>query len=277
MADDKIPFDEYTFEPDLSVEDEVLQELERIIGETEARISAVNQEPSTEQFAAQLEAVPDPASGFDAGPADASSILPDAAALEEAPAQEEPAAERLEEVIVAIDRALDRAEPVEVERYDAHLRLDAPERIDQYLVFSLGGIKYAVPANGVVEIGRVPPTTPVPNTPPWLLGVTNRRGDILSVVDLRGFLGMDGRHQREMSRIVVVRSNSDEMMAGLIVDQVNGMLNVAPGGVEPPAGPIDTTLAPYLLGLCEHKKDLVAVLELELLLASPEMRQFELV
>jgi chemotaxis signal transduction protein len=74
-----------------------------------------------------------------------------------------------------------------------------------------------------------------------------------------------------------VRSTGDELMTGMIVDHVNGMLNVAPGTVKPPAGPIDTGVTPYLVGLCEHKNDLVAVLDLELLLASPEMRQFELV
>jgi purine-binding chemotaxis protein CheW len=183
----------------------------------------------------------------------------------------------LEEIISSIDKALEEAAPVLAENELRDKTAETSSQHERYLVFSLAGIKYAVPTPEVVEIGRVPPVTPVPNVPAWLSGVTNRRGDILSVVDLRRLLGVKGASQTDSARIVVVRSTGDELMTGMIVDHVNGMLNVAPGTVKPPAGPIDTGVTPYLVGLCEHKNDLVAVLDLELLLASPEMRQFELV
>src|SRR5215469_692173 len=56
------------------------------------------------------------------------------------------------------------------------------------VAFSLGGSGCVFPAEYVLEVGQIPKITPVPNVPYWLAGVANRRGDIISVVDLRAFL-----------------------------------------------------------------------------------------
>ena len=290
MADDRTPFDsDYAFDPELSSEDDVLQELKRIIGETEGLFGVSGLESPPELSQSDSELLEEPVEVIRVASATISP-LPEPEAIAEQSAADLIAGDdtqttealtgkqhHLEEIIKSIDEALEEATPALLEAGSRDAVSETPSQQERYLVFSLAGIKYAVPTAEVVEIGRVPSITPVPNAPDWLLGVTNRRGDILSVVDLRNFLGVKSTRQDDSARIVVVRSTGDELMAGMIVDQVNGMLNVAPGTVRPPAGPIDTGVTPYLVGLCEHKSDLVAVLDLELILASHEMRQFELV
>ncbi|HEU4389825.1 MAG TPA: chemotaxis protein CheW [Blastocatellia bacterium] len=310
MADDRPPFadSDYPFDQEFSSEDEVLQELKRIIGESEALLEVGGLESTTQpqsesEFEEEPVAVIRIASSTLAPPPDLEATidhslvhdsLVDHSPVERSPEEHSPAdlvstadleaapqapasQYALDEIIKSIDEALEEATPVLTERSLRDAVSDARSQQERYLVFSLAGIKYAVPAAEVVEIGRVPSVTMVPNVPAWLLGVTNRRGDILSVVDLRSLLGLKSTDQSDSARIVVVRSTGDELMTGMIVDQVNGMLNVVPGAVQPPAGPIDTGVTPYLVGLCEHKSDLVTVLDLELLLASQQMRQFELV
>jgi hypothetical protein len=62
---------------------------------------------------------------------------------------------------------------------------------EQHVIFTLAGTEYAAPIANVIEIGRPMVVTPVPNVPDWVLGVANLRGDIISMVNLRAFLGMD--------------------------------------------------------------------------------------
>src|SRR5262245_55877363 len=57
--------------------------------------------------------------------------------------------------------------------------------------FTVDGSRYAVHESFVTELDRVPRITLVPQAPAWLRGVTSLRGDILSVVDLRLFIGLE--------------------------------------------------------------------------------------
>ncbi len=61
----------------------------------------------------------------------------------------------------------------------------------RYVLLSIASAHYAVREAFVTELERVPKITPVPHVPAWVRGVTNLRGDILSVIDMRTFLGLD--------------------------------------------------------------------------------------
>jgi purine-binding chemotaxis protein CheW len=105
--------------------------------------------------------------------------------------------------------------------------------------------------------------------------VTNRRGEILSLIDCRAFLGLQQPYQIDSGRLLVVRTAGDVVTTGLLVDQVNRILDLATDQVRPPAAPIETKIAPYLRGVTEHNDELLVVLDLESLLLSPEVQQFE--
>jgi purine-binding chemotaxis protein CheW len=100
-----------------------------------------------------------------------------------------------------------------------------PEAID-HIVFRLGEQRYAVPVGKIVELDRPPTCAVVPNTPAFVLGVTNVRGDILSVIDLRALLGISRVARSEAVRLLTIRSADGEMKTGLIVDSLQGMRSV---------------------------------------------------
>lgn len=186
-----------------------------------------------------------------------------------------PEPERLDEVISSIDDQLGTpaeesaavsVETVKTQKLKAH---------QKYVIFSLADARYAVPLRNVIEIAHRPKTTVLPHVPQWLLGVTNRRGDILSVVDLRAFLGITELNSTSPGRMLVVRTTNEEMTTGLIVDQVNKILDLPGDQVQKPTAPVETKLAPFMLGVCEYRDELLAVLDLEPILLSDEMRQFE--
>jgi purine-binding chemotaxis protein CheW len=120
----------------------------------------------------------------------------------------------------------------------------AAEAID-HIVFRLGEQRYAVPVGKVVELDKPPTCAVVPNTPNFVQGVTNVRGDILSVVDLRSLLGIPRVVRNDAVRLLTVRSADGEMRTGLIVDSLQGMRSVTPAALRSiqNQGDVDTFVA----------------------------------
>lgn len=155
---------------------------------------------------------------------------------------------------------------------------EEPPSGEQHLVFRLAGAEYAAPLADVLEIGHLPRVTPAPHVPPWVLGVSSVRGDIVSVVDLRGFLGLPGVRDLP-GRFVLTRGGPGGVTAGLVVDGVREIFRLSPERVAPLAGDggqaIEDALCPYLRGLTRHAGRFLRVLDLGRLLNSAAMRQFE--
>jgi len=157
-------------------------------------------------------------------------------------------------------------------------RCEADDRADQterYVTITLAGSRYAVSVSYVLEIGRVLPVTPVPHVPTWLRGIVNVRGDILSVINVRTFLGYAESHEGEQTRMLIVKARGHEITTSLVVDQVLGIVPLSTARPDVPTAPTYGKAAPYLSGTCEHGGQVVAVFDLERLLQSPEVRQFE--
>src|SRR5262249_2647891 len=106
---------------------------------------------------------------------------------------------------------------------------------EPYVIFTLAGTEYAVPISTVGGMRRPLPVPPVATVPDWVLGVANCRGDIVSLVDFRLFLGL-GRPERVADqRLLVVRDRKDNLTTGLLVDQVRGMRRLPPERFDPAA------------------------------------------
>ena len=144
-----------------------------------------------------------------------------------------------------------------------------------HIIFVLGQVEYAIPISNVTEMGRPPRITQVPNVPEWVLGVANLRGDIISVVDLRRFLGLPPHDWRGNGRLLVTQSHRDDITVGLIVDRVTGLGNLEVAKIGAPTAPIEDQVTPYLRGVYEYQGHLLVVLNLDHLLLSAEMQQFE--
>jgi chemotaxis signal transduction protein len=148
---------------------------------------------------------------------------------------------------------------------------------ERHLIFTLGETDYAIPAGQVLEIGRPLNTTPVPNVPDWILGLANVRGDIVPVVDLRGFLGLEPGGGAPQNRMVVVRADQEELTTSLLVDRVKGIRTVPSSSMRTPMVRAEGRVGAYLRGVAEQEGRLVVFLDLDRLLLSSEMRQPEAV
>jgi|KBSMisStandDraft_5_1062788.scaffolds.fasta_scaffold00658_13 purine-binding chemotaxis protein CheW len=145
---------------------------------------------------------------------------------------------------------------------------------DRYVLLTIASAHYAVLEAFVTELERIPKITLVPRVPVWVRGVTNLRGDVLSVVDMRTFLGLEPTSSLS-ARMLVVRLLTEEFSTGLLVDSVDRIVAVPADAITPPESSLEGPLAPYLRGMCVIEEQLVAVLDLDQLLRSSEIRQFE--
>ena len=109
--------------------------------------------------------------------------------------------------------------------------VEPPENSDselrfKFVSFYLGDKHYAIPARSVAEVtGQLSPT-PLPDSPPSLLGIAPHRGDILAVVGLGSGTGASDPAKR---KAVVLRNAGEkvELSIAFNVDRIGEMLQVA--------------------------------------------------
>ena len=102
-------------------------------------------------------------------------------------------------------------------------REGAPAAADEWvgIGFRLGAERFVTSRGDVREVLPIPEhVTRVPGAKPWLRGIANLRGQLLTVVDLKSFLGAGGAGNDRQTRILVVARR--EVPTGLIVDEVVG-------------------------------------------------------
>ena len=141
------------------------------------------------------------------------------------------------------------------------------EHTGQYLRFRLGPSEwYGIPYDHLEEIIYAGNISRVPCTPAFVAGVVNRRGELLSVLDLQQFFRTRSVDRDEQARIIVVRSHG--LRVGLLVDAVEGNERYDPAALTPPLLSDGVSNIDYVQGIYEGK---VTLLDIAALLADPAL------
>ena len=136
----------------------------------------------------------------------------------------------------------------------------------QYMTFKLGNEIFAIGVGQVREVLEVSRITRVPTAPAYMRGVVNVRGQATPVVDLRLKFGLAEAATTERTCIVVVQvrlPSGGSTQMGLVVDDVEEVLNITPADIEetPDFGSqIDTR---YILGMAKIKGSVKALLDID--------------
>jgi purine-binding chemotaxis protein CheW len=150
-----------------------------------------------------------------------------------------PSAEKRRSILKERARALARvAEP----------EAAAGKSID-LIEFRLASEAYAIEYAFVQEVHPLRDFTPLPGTPPFVLGIVNLRGQILSVVDLRSFFDLPARGLGDLNKVIVIRD--DRMEFGILADEVTGVRAIPRIGIQPPIPTLSGIGAEYLLGITD--------------------------
>jgi purine-binding chemotaxis protein CheW len=127
--------------------------------------------------------------------------------------------------------------------------------------FLLANEKYGIATSCVREVYPLVELTLLPCTPPFVLGVANVRGHILSIMDIKRFFDLPERGITDLNKLIIVRVG--EMELGILADTIHGVRAVDGEALQPPLPTLTGIRAEYLRGLTE---DRVAVLDIERIL-----------
>lgn len=119
----------------------------------------------------------------------------------------------------------------------------------KYLTFFLGAEEYGMEILAVHEIIGVLPITRVPRTPPFVRGVINLRGRVISILDLRRKFDLPAVEPGPTSCIIVVAAHAAHV--GLLVDRVSEVADIAPNDIEPTPPLGAGVQTDYLVGIAK--------------------------
>lgn len=150
---------------------------------------------------------------------------------------------------------------------------DDQEQLMQLVGFTIGKELFGVDILMVQEIIRAAPITPVPNSPEFVEGVINLRGNILPVIDLRKRLNLlTGENDLEDTWILIL--DIQNKVTGFIVDSVTEVIKIQEETIEAPPDIIKAGLeSQYLRGVCDIGVQLLILLDFKRILLQEEFKQ----
>ena len=123
-------------------------------------------------------------------------------------------------------------------------------------------------AEGVQEVIRLGPVTPVPYAPEEVLGIVNLRGRIVTIVDLGLRLGFPPAVASGDSRIFIIDDGGE--FIGLLVDRVDEVVEVESGHWQPPPANVDWGQARFFKGVCRANGRVITLLDAAHILTEAE-------
>lgn len=139
----------------------------------------------------------------------------------------------------------------------------------KHLVFSIASDSYCVPLQSIKEIIGTTKVAPIPNVPPYVLGLLNLRGQIISVIDLRTKLGLPYVEPETMKNSIVI-SQVENLTVGFLVDEVIAVDSVSCDAIEQVSDVGEVRNKEYITGIAKNNHDdsLKLILDLSKILSA---------
>ena len=131
--------------------------------------------------------------------------------------------------------------------------------------FHLGDQEFCIDIMAIREIRGWAPVTPMPHTPPYVLGLINLRGAVIPVIDMACRLGMKPTEPSERAAIIV--TDIAGKLVGLLVEQVSDMMTIAASDLQPAPDIIPNTQRDFCRGIVALEKTMICFLNLDTVIA----------
>ena len=139
----------------------------------------------------------------------------------------------------------------------------------EYLTFRLGNEDYAIDILKVQEIRSYDAITAIPNAPSFIKGVTNLRGIIVPIVDLRLKFNV-GAARYDASTVVIIL-NIAKRVVGIVVDSVSDVLTLTGEQIKPVPEFATTLDTAYIRGMGPVDEQMLILVDIELLMTGTDM------
>ena len=132
----------------------------------------------------------------------------------------------------------------------------------QIILFTLNDRHYAISTDMVEEISKQIPSTNVPNSPDWVEGIINLRGNVVTLLNLSKLLQQD---DSICYNNIIIMNNNDEKI-GLMVQEVLQVLDIELEDIQT----LNSDEDDGMLGIVQIGEEIIDILEIEKLLSKNE-------
>lgn len=147
---------------------------------------------------------------------------------------------------------------------------DENQNDNKYLLFNLGNEIFGLKISSIIQIVEMQKITEVPDMPPYIKGVINRRGKVIPLMDLRLRFEMEGREYDDRNCIIIVSVH--ESFIGFIVDTVAEVHNIDESNIEPsPNFKNDSVNDRYISGLGKVGDEVKILLDVEKIISDKDL------
>ncbi len=148
-------------------------------------------------------------------------------------------------------------------------------KINSYLVFELGNEQFAIHVKKVLSILEMKNITKIPQTPDYMKGIINLRGNVLPVIDSHVKFNLPPLKINMKTSILVLElknENTKPIKLGLMVDKVNEVLQIEKGKIQAPPNIGNAHNLNYISGIFKKDdKSFIMLINIDKVLSVEEM------
>ena len=145
---------------------------------------------------------------------------------------------------------------------------------NQYLTFMLAGEEYGVDILTVQELRGWEVTTPIPNTPDFVLGVINLRGIVVPIISLRGRFELESEAHGPTTVVIIVKvkAGDKDRVLRIVVDAVSEVYDISKEDMQPPPDMEGAISIDFITGLATIDEKMVILLDVNKLINEGVLR-----
>ena len=150
----------------------------------------------------------------------------------------------------------------------ANATKSAEDPILQWAIFRLENESYGINVMQVQEVLRYTEIAPVPGAPPYVLGIINLRGNVVTVMDTRSRFALPHAETTDQTRIVIIEA--ENQVVGILVDAVAEVVYLRQSEIETTPNVGNEESAKFIQGVCHKNDELLILVDLEKLMTDEE-------
>jgi Chemotaxis signal transduction protein len=129
----------------------------------------------------------------------------------------------------------------------------------EVIEFNVDNEKYAFDIKYINEVFKPKKVTPLPCTPSFIIGIINFRGKILSVIDIRNFIGFthDIKGFNEVRQVIIVKVNEFEV--GILVDNVLGYYSISAEEIQKNVLTLTEDRKEFIVGIARNRTMIIDI------------------
>lgn len=143
----------------------------------------------------------------------------------------------------------------------------------QLIGFTLSNLAHAIEMEKVQKIIKMSQLTPLPGVPDFIKGLINLRGEVVLVIDIRSFLGLEITDPTPSARIIITKVNNKTL--GISVDDILQVLKIPQDLIQLPLPTLEQQSQEFIKGEFLYANQLFVLIDLEKIISSKEIKKWQ--